>query len=61
MNFRLLEQYLDSLEEEYGVPGLDIIVTRAILDHSRTAPTLIVSQKAEKQHCLTIISAFAYA
>ena len=28
MNFKLLEQYLDSLEEEYGVPGLDLIVTK---------------------------------
>ena len=28
MNFRLLEQYLDSLGEEYGVPGLDIVVTK---------------------------------
>ena len=28
MNFRLLERYLDSLKEEYGVPGLDIIVTK---------------------------------
>ncbi len=28
MNFKLLEQYLDSLEEEYGVPGLDVIVTK---------------------------------
>ena len=26
MNFHLLEQYLDSLEEEYGIPGLDVIV-----------------------------------
>lgn len=28
MNFHLLEQYLDSLEEEYGIPGLDVIVTK---------------------------------
>ena len=28
MNFSMLEQYLDSLEEEYGLPGLDIIVTK---------------------------------
>ena len=28
MNFHLLEQYLDSLEEEYGIPGLDMIVTK---------------------------------
>ena len=28
MNFKLLEQYLDSLEEEYGAPALDIVVTK---------------------------------
>ena len=28
MNFKLLEQYLDSLGEEYGVPGLDVVVTK---------------------------------
>lgn len=28
MNFHLLENYLDSLNEEYGIPGLDIIVTK---------------------------------
>ena len=28
MNFHLLDQYLDSLNEEYGIPGLDVIVTR---------------------------------
>ncbi len=28
MNFHLLEQYLDSLNEEYGIPGLDLIVTK---------------------------------
>ena len=28
MNFKLLEQYLDSLGEEYGLPGLDILVTK---------------------------------
>ena len=28
MNFHLLEQYLDSLNEEYGIPGLDMIVTK---------------------------------
>jgi len=28
MNFHLLDQYLDSLNEEYGIPGLDIIVTK---------------------------------
>ena len=28
MNFHLLEQYLDSLNEEYGIPGLDVIVTK---------------------------------
>ena len=28
MSFKLLKQYLDSLEEEYGVPGLDILVTK---------------------------------
>lgn len=28
MNFKLLEQYLDSLEEEYGTPGLDVVVTK---------------------------------
>ena len=28
MNFKMLEQYLDSLGEEYGLPGLDIIVTK---------------------------------
>ena len=32
MNFSLLTQYLDSLEEEYGVHGLDMIVTK---DHER--------------------------
>ncbi len=28
MNFHLLDQYLDALPEEYGIPGLDVIVTR---------------------------------
>ena len=28
MNFHLLSQYLDSLNEEYGIPGLDVIVTK---------------------------------
>ncbi len=28
MNFKLLEQYLDSLEEEYGAPALDLVVTK---------------------------------
>ena len=28
MNFHLLEQYLDSLNEEYGIPALDMIVTK---------------------------------
>ena len=28
MNFHLLDQYLDSLNEEYGIPGLDVIVTK---------------------------------
>lgn len=28
MNFHLLEEYLDHLNEEYGIPGLEIIVTR---------------------------------
>lgn len=28
MDFRLLEQYLDSLQEEYGIPALDVIVTK---------------------------------
>ena len=28
MNFHLLTQYLDSLNEEYGIPGLDVIVTK---------------------------------
>ncbi len=28
MNFHLLDQYLDSLNEEYGIPGLDVIVTQ---------------------------------
>ena len=28
MNFHLLTQYLDSLPEEYGIPGLDVIVTK---------------------------------
>ncbi|MBQ3864608.1 MAG: beta-lactamase family protein [Clostridia bacterium] len=28
MNFHLLEQYLDSLYEEYGLPSLDIVVTK---------------------------------
>ena len=28
MNFHLLEQYLDSLNEEYGIPGLDVIVMK---------------------------------
>ena len=28
MDFHLLEQYLDSLYEEYGIPGLDVIVTK---------------------------------
>ena len=28
MNFRLLERYLDSLGEEYGLPGFDILVTK---------------------------------
>ncbi|MBQ8955094.1 MAG: beta-lactamase family protein [Clostridia bacterium] len=28
MNFHLLQQYLDSLNEEYGIPALDVIVTK---------------------------------
>ena len=28
MNFHLLTQYLDSLNEEYGIPALDVIVTK---------------------------------
>lgn len=28
MNFHLLDQYLDSLNEEYGIPALDVIVTK---------------------------------
>ena len=28
MNFHLLENYLDSLNEEYGIPALDVIVTK---------------------------------
>ena len=28
MNFHLLLQYLDSLNEEYGIPALDVIVTK---------------------------------
>ena len=28
MNFHLLEQYLDSLNEEYGIQGLDVLVTK---------------------------------
>ena len=28
MNFHLLTQYLDSLPEEYGIPGLDVIVSK---------------------------------
>ena len=28
MNFHLLEQYLDSLNEEYRIPALDVIVTK---------------------------------
>ena len=28
MNFHLLDQYLDSLNEEYGIPALDVMVTR---------------------------------
>ncbi len=32
MNFALLTQYLDSLEEEYGVRGLDVIVMK---DHTQ--------------------------
>ena len=28
LNFHLLEQYLDSLNEEYGIPALDLIVTK---------------------------------
>ena len=28
MNFHLLRQYLDSLNEEYGIPALDVIVTK---------------------------------
>ncbi|MBR2822312.1 MAG: beta-lactamase family protein [Clostridia bacterium] len=28
MNFHLLENYLDTLNEEYGIPALDMIVTR---------------------------------
>ncbi|MCR4622321.1 MAG: beta-lactamase family protein [Clostridiales bacterium] len=28
MNFHLLTQYLDSLYEEYGIPALDVIVTK---------------------------------
>ena len=28
MNFHLLENYLDLLNEEYGIPALDVIVTK---------------------------------
>ena len=28
MNFHLLEEYLDSLNEEYGIPAIDMIVTK---------------------------------
>ena len=28
MDFHLLQQYLDSLNEEYGIPALDVIVTK---------------------------------
>ena len=28
MSFHLLDQYLDSLNEEYGIPALDVIVTK---------------------------------
>ena len=52
MNFKLLEQYLDSLEEEYGAPGLDLIVTkdhetvyRHMTGYADTAKTRPVSDR----------------
>ena len=44
MNFHLLEQYLDSLPEEYGIPGLDIIVTR---DHETVFRRMVGHADAE--------------
>ncbi len=52
MNFHLLTQYLDSLNEEYGIPALDVIVTkehetvyRHMVGFSDTAGTRPVSEK----------------
>ncbi len=46
MNFHLLEQYLDSLEEEYGIPGLDVIVTR---DHETVFRRMVGHSDPEKK------------
>ena len=52
MNFHLLTQYLDSLNEEYGIPALDVIVTkehetvyRHMVGFSDTLGTRPVSEK----------------
>ena len=52
VNFHLLEQYLDSLEEEYDIPGLDVIVTkehetvfRRLVGHSDAARRKPVSER----------------
>lgn len=52
LNFHLLEQYLDSLEEEYDIPGLDVIVTkehetifRRMVGHSDPARKVPVSNR----------------
>ncbi len=52
MNFHLLTQYLDSLPEEYGIPGLDVIVAkghetvyRHSVGHSDAAGTVPVSPR----------------
>ena len=52
MNFHLLTSYLDQLEEEYGIKGLDVIVTkdhetvyRHMVGYSDAACTVPVSVK----------------
>ena len=46
MNFHLLEQYLDSLEEEYGIPGLDVIVTK---DHETVFRRMVGHSDRERK------------
>ena len=46
MDFHLLEQYLDSLEEEYGIPGLDVIVTK---DHETVFRRMVGHSDPERK------------